>query len=519
MDTPLDRHSGDSSSSTRAAEYVRMSTEHQQYSTENQSEAIHRYAEAHQMRIVRTYSDAGKSGLNIKGREALQQLIQDVQAGRTDFNSILVYDVSRWGRFQDADESAYYEYICKRANITVHYCAEQFINDGSLSSILAKTVKRTMAGEYSRELSVKVFAGQCRLIENGFRQGGSAGYGLRRLLQDQHGVPKVTLARGEQKSLQTDRVILVPGPPEEIAIISEIYDRFLGGTLEREIAEILCSRGCNTDLGRPWTRGTVHQVLTNPKYAGSNVYNRHSFKLKRKHVTNPPSMWIVCESAFEPVVSRDTFESARSIISARTRHYTDEEMLTLLRGLLARNGALSGIIIDESHSMPSSSAYRTRFHSLVRAYHLIGYSPGRDYAFVEVNRILRERHREAINQITADLRSLGASVSQDARTGLLLINEEFTTSLIVSRCHTTPGGGHRWHLRLEPGLAPDLTIAARFLPDNTTILDYYLFPGIDALAAQIRLAPDNPITLDVYRFPDLEFFRSVARRARIQEVA
>ncbi|MEO6246527.1 MAG: hypothetical protein ABIQ12_13930 [Opitutaceae bacterium] len=27
------------------------------------------------------------------------------------------YDVSRWGRFQDADESGYYEYICKRAGI------------------------------------------------------------------------------------------------------------------------------------------------------------------------------------------------------------------------------------------------------------------------------------------------------------------------------------------------------------------------------------------------------------------
>jgi len=31
-----------------------------------------------------------------------------------------------------------------------------------------------MAGEYSRELSAKVFIGQCRLIELGFRQGGSA---------------------------------------------------------------------------------------------------------------------------------------------------------------------------------------------------------------------------------------------------------------------------------------------------------------------------------------------------------
>jgi DNA invertase Pin-like site-specific DNA recombinase len=93
---------------------------------------------------------------------------------------VLVYDVSRWGRFQDVDESAYYEYICKRANVSIHYCAEQFENDGSLSSSLLKTIKRTMAGEYSRELSVKVFAGQCRLIERGFRQGGPAGYGLRR---------------------------------------------------------------------------------------------------------------------------------------------------------------------------------------------------------------------------------------------------------------------------------------------------------------------------------------------------
>jgi hypothetical protein len=73
--------------------------------------------------------------------------------------------VSRWGRFQDADESAYYEYICKRAGIAIQYCAEQFENDGSPVSTIVKGVKRAMAGEYSRELSAKVFAGQCRLIE------------------------------------------------------------------------------------------------------------------------------------------------------------------------------------------------------------------------------------------------------------------------------------------------------------------------------------------------------------------
>jgi DNA invertase Pin-like site-specific DNA recombinase len=92
---------------SRAAEYVRMSTEHQKYSTENQAEAIRRYADQRGIQIVRTYADEGKSGLKLDGRDALKRLIDDVQNGRAEFEAILVYDVSRWGRFQDADESAY----------------------------------------------------------------------------------------------------------------------------------------------------------------------------------------------------------------------------------------------------------------------------------------------------------------------------------------------------------------------------------------------------------------------------
>jgi DNA invertase Pin-like site-specific DNA recombinase len=198
----------------RAAQYVRMSTEHQRYSTENQSDAIAHYAAQRGVEIVRTYSDEGKSGLRIQGRDGLKQLIEDIQSGKADFEAVLVYDISRWGRFQDADESAYYEYICKRAGISVIYCAEQFENDGSPVSTIVKGVKRAMAGEYSRELSQKVFTGQSRLIELGYRQGGPPGFGLRRMLIDEHGVTKGILERGQHKSIQTDRVTLVPGPAE-----------------------------------------------------------------------------------------------------------------------------------------------------------------------------------------------------------------------------------------------------------------------------------------------------------------
>src|SRR6202048_4553386 len=234
-----------------AAAYVRMSTDHQKYSTENQLDTIRRYAEQRGFEIMRVFEDSGRSGLKIDGRDGLQALMHDVQSGTAPFQAILVYDVSRWGRFQDADEGAYHEHLCSRAGIRVHYCAEQFDNDGSIGSILLKNVKRVMAGEYSRELSVKVFAGQCRLVEDGFRQGGPAGFGLGRQLIDENRAIKGELQRGDRKSLQTDRVVLSLGPQEEIDQVRRIYSMFVDeGLSEQEISLCLNREGILTDIAR-----------------------------------------------------------------------------------------------------------------------------------------------------------------------------------------------------------------------------------------------------------------------------
>jgi DNA invertase Pin-like site-specific DNA recombinase len=334
-----------------------MSTDHQKYSTENQADKIREYAERRSIEIVRTYADEGKSGLSIGGRAALQRLITDVESGETDFTLILVYDVSRWGRFQDADESAYYEYICKRNGILVTYVAEQFENDGSPVSTIVKGVKRAMAGEYSRELSAKVFAGQCRLIELGFRQGGPAGFGLRRVLIDQAGNIKSELSRGEHKSLQTDRVILVPGPEREVRIVNDMFRWLIEEDLSiGDIAGRLNGMGIRTDIDRRWTYSTARQVLTNEKYIGNNIYNRQSFKLKKLHVKNPPEMWIKKEGAFDGIVPVEVFFTAQRILAVRATRYTDEELLYRLRRLYENKGTLTGLIIDQTGDMPTVSA-------------------------------------------------------------------------------------------------------------------------------------------------------------------
>ena len=151
-----------------AAQYVRMSTEDQQFSIANQEAAIQTYAKNHDYVVVSTYADAGKSGVAIKHRKELQRLLHDVTSGQAQYKTILVYDVSRWGRFQDVDEAAHYEFLCKSAGIPVRYCAEQFDNDGSLPSSMMKALKRTMAAEFSRELGSKVSQGQRRLALLGF---------------------------------------------------------------------------------------------------------------------------------------------------------------------------------------------------------------------------------------------------------------------------------------------------------------------------------------------------------------
>ena len=498
------------------AAYVRMSTEHQQYSTENQLDRIKEYAARRGMEIIEVFTDAGKSGLSVKGRESLQRMIATVEAGEAKFKCILAYDVSRWGRFQDADESGYYEYICKRAGITVHYCAEQFENDGSPTSNIIKSVKRSMAGEYSRELSTKVFQGACRLIQMGFKQGGAAGFGLRRMLIDQAGQPKGTLKLGEQKSLQTDRVVYVPGPEEEQAVVREIYALFLdGGKNEREIADILNGRNILTDFGRVWTRSTVHQILTNEKYIGNNVYHRTSFKLKRKHVENPPEMWIRHDGAFASIVDPALFARAQEVIMARARRFSDEEMLQRLKALWSQHGRVSGLLIDEQEEMPSSAVFRHRFGSLVRAYQLIGYTPRTDYSFLAINRYLRGRHPEVVQEVIKRLADMGAKVGRDPETELLVLDGELTVSVVLSRCLKAETGRARWMLRFEEGLRPDLTIAVRMDETNEAIKDYYLLPAIDLTVAKLRMAENNHALLDAYRFDDLEFFyRHASGRAQ-----
>lgn len=520
MKAAEEKRAVDSARMSGAVAYVRMSTEHQQYSTDNQLETITTYALAKGLEIVHVYTDAGKSGLRLEGRDSLQRLFQDAESPTRNFNTILVYDVSRWGRFQDPDLSASYEVRCRQAGVTVQYCAEQFENDGSPVSGVIKSLKRMMAGEYSRELSVKVFAGQARLIKLGFRQGGMAGFGLRRQLIDQQGAAKAVLQIGEQKSIQTDRVILVPGPDEEQDVVQDIYGAFVeDGRSEAEIAQSLNRLGIRTGMGRPWSRGTVHQVLINEKYIGNNVWNRTSFKLKDEHVRNPEADWVRAEGVFGAIVTPHIFQAAQAIIASRSYRWTDEQMLESLRQLFRKQGFLSGLVIDEAPDTPSSSAYRFRFGSLLRSYGLVGYTPATDYAFIEANRQIRLAFPGLLRQTVELVKQVGAQVEVDPLTDLLRINEEFTVSIVLSRCQQLASGAQRWIVKFDLGLCPDITLAVRMTSSGLSALDYFLLPNLDITVPKLRIAEHNPVSLEIYRFDTLDILGHLSKRTSTRSTA
>jgi DNA invertase Pin-like site-specific DNA recombinase len=455
-----------------------MSTDRQQYSIPNQMAAIALYAAEHKLTIVRTYVDQATSGLRLSNRPGLTALLNDVQSGGADFASVLVFDVSRWGRFQDTDESAHYEFLCKRARIKVIYCAEVFENDGSPMSGIFKNLKRLMAAEYSRELSEKVFAGQSRVSRLGFWVGGQPGFALHRELIDARGNSKGLLEHGQQKWLQTDRVVLRAGPAEEIATVRWIFETFVSDRInETGIARQLNAKGVLNHRGASWDLQMIGRILRNEVYVGNTIYNRTSNRLRQRRIVNPKANWVRGEDALEQIVPRDLFDEAQRIFERRLQQLSPEELLKRLRILHRRRGHLSRTVIDRTEGMPKAHVYDRRFGSLRKAYALIGFTPKIDCTYLETRAARTSLIEELADQIAAGVSKLHPDLIAERAGGRLAVQSDFFVSLRVARCwQHSQRNCPVWTLRRGAKPRPGLVVIVRMNKENDHPLDYLLAP-------------------------------------------
>ncbi len=296
--------------SINAAQYLRASTSAQDFSTHVQDLGNRAYAELNDMVIVKTYRDEARSGVTISRRQDMQQLMLDVQDKERGFDVLLVRDVTRWGRFQDVDESAYWEFHCKRHGVRVIYVAEPFGDSLSLIGAVHKHMKRVAAAEYSYDLAVKTMAGKVNIVRSGFAACALPSLGYRRMSVTAQGEDRRILAPKERKGSLTDRVRWVLASPEEVAEVRQIFSHFVAGVPMAHIARNLQVRGVLSHDHGPMTTIKVRTLLLNEVFAGVYAWG---VRRSRACPTNIPRLTepITTSKLAPAIIERSVWDAAQ----------------------------------------------------------------------------------------------------------------------------------------------------------------------------------------------------------------
>lgn len=301
--------------SKKAIAYYRHSAEDkQENSVAIQRSHIHRFAKEHQLEIIHEESDEGISGL-LAERPGFERIFSDwvENPDAPAFEYILVYDVSRWGRFQDQDQAGHFVYLCRKHHKEVIYVSKGFPDASNLLfSSLEISIQRYMAAEYSRQLSEKVFHGCVKVSQQGYSAGGKAVYGLARQLLDVKKRPIRILETGEHKQIANERVTFTPKNDETTEVVKKIFELF---AIEENsivaIVALLNHKGIVSANGKSWDSRKVIRVLIEEAYRGTRIYNKTKGRLKQKLRKNPRQDWVIVPDAFEPVINKELFRKAQ----------------------------------------------------------------------------------------------------------------------------------------------------------------------------------------------------------------
>ncbi len=218
--------------------------------------------------------------------------------------------------------------------------------------------------------------------------------------------PKAFLAKGQFKALQSDRVRLQHGSPEEAAVIRSIFDQFVNGRRSySDIRRHLNDAGIANHNGHPWTDGMIPTILANENYIGKTVYNRTSRRLGQRLVKNPDHTWIRGAAQIEPIVDPGIFARAQKLLAERRVEIPQNEMLLRLRLTLRRRGKLNSRIINTTLGLNHVSSYVKHFGSLPKAYALIGYVSPRDCDWIDTREFWAAEQAKLATELAEVLRN------------------------------------------------------------------------------------------------------------------
>ncbi len=109
--------------------------------------------------------------------------------------------------------------------------------------------------------------------------------------------------------------------PTESVIVVDIFDRFYAGDSIRSLVRLLDSQKVPTRSGGPWSTRTVHDMLTNPRYAGWAVYQGEIATDKDGNLVRGQWQPLIGEDIFDVIQARLADPARKTIRVGTDRRY------------------------------------------------------------------------------------------------------------------------------------------------------------------------------------------------------
>jgi len=307
-----------------AVGYVRCSTDMQDDSVKQQKNEIQKWASENDFTILRWYEDEGKSGTSFEKRSSFMSMMKQVET-KPDFQYILVYDESRWGRPNNPRENTYWKVHAERHTVRVRVINSGSKNENDIGSFVTEVVESAEASEYSKKLSRATLRGSIANAGKGYSCGGTAPYGYMRVAMDKDNGNKLRVMRqGEWIRNNQEKVRWEVGDSSEVETVKRIFKMKASGIGYVIIADTLnkdgipCpKRGRWRNKDQKWCQGTIRSIITNMTYYGARVYNKHpqshmKLSFSKQRYINDRENWIIQVDAHPAIISKELFEKANN---------------------------------------------------------------------------------------------------------------------------------------------------------------------------------------------------------------
>jgi DNA invertase Pin-like site-specific DNA recombinase len=308
--------------------YVRVSTEDQvgdvKTSLATQRAEIGQLAQ----RFGRTlapgaiFEDPGVSGQTAEDRPGFMAMVAFCERARRPRRTpgyVLVLNDSRFGRFHNPEEAAYWRVALERSGWLVRYAENDDSGDLTTRTVM-RAIGASAASAYTAQLKANTRRGTRGTAAQGFWQN-EAPLGYRRLAT-RNGRDPVVLDVGVRKA-DDQQVRLTFGPDNEVALVRWMFASYASG--EASLGSLMRALRDKAPIRR-WSRRCVEQVLKNVTYTGDVVWGRrpHDKRERQETPVRPASEWVVCKDAHPPIVTRELFDrvQAQFRVNRRERRHT-----------------------------------------------------------------------------------------------------------------------------------------------------------------------------------------------------